>query len=145
MSDIYSASDIIGQTLYAKVNVPIYAGADDTAIKIGEVKAGNPIGVVYTYLNVNPAMHRSDVWWAFISGDGMWYYTPHVAGRFDLSAVKANGILSIDEKAKAAAEAEKLANMPWYERLITKSIAPIVIGAALIFVAPKVIEAVKKK
>lgn len=144
MSEIYSASDVLDHTLYAKTKVPLYAGADDQARQIGEVAAGNPVGVVYSWLDVNPEKNRSSLWWVFVSTGGMYYYTPHVIGRFDVSAIKAAGVLTIDEKARLEEEERILANMPWYERLFKKSIAPLAIGVALILVAPRVIQSFKK-
>ena len=145
MSDIFSAADVKGHTLIARTVVPLYSSANDSALQIGTVSIGNSVGVVYTWLDVSPSYNRSTLWWVFVTASGMYYYTPHIAGRFDVSAIKAAGVLTIDEKKRQLAEAEALANMPWYERLFTKSIAPLAIGVAVILVAPKILESLKKQ
>jgi len=103
----YSVSDILDKTLIAKIKTPVYSDASDTAQPIGYVVPGQPIGVVYSYLN--PKEGRSDFWWMFYENNGKTYYTPHKKGQFDVSALRAQGVISTEEKTEIAkAEAETI-------------------------------------
>lgn len=115
----YSAGDIINKTLIAKVKVPIYSSAQDSAIKIGEVQPGNPVGVVYSYLEPNANFGRSRLWWQFMR-NGSYYYAPNLPGYYDESALRQQGVLTELEKIEAEQEAAAMANNPWYINIIRK-------------------------
>jgi hypothetical protein len=113
----FSAEQIVGKTLTASKKVSVYSDPTDTEQPFGYVNAGQPIGVVYSWLDANAASGRSGLWWAFInSNTNSWYYTPHVAGNFSVSDLKAQGAITVqDATDKAAYDA-----MPWYEQMISK-------------------------
>lgn len=145
--DYYSADDIVGQTLIAKKDTPIYLSAYDNAVSMGVVKAGQPIGVVYSWVGPKAGTdgwNRSQLWWCFVETSGMWYYTPHVEGQFDTSNIKQSGVLTVDEKRKAEAETQKRANMSWWEIAMHDYGMPIALAAIALFAAPGIIRSFKK-
>lgn len=113
MGDIYSAADVVNKTLVAAKDLKVYDAPRTGAKEIGFIKKGQPAGVVYSYLDANPALGRSGLWWQFVYGNS-WYYIPHAEGAFSVSALRQQGVLSTEEKL----EEEK--DMPWYEALIKK-------------------------
>lgn len=139
-----SAGDIIDKTLIAAKRIPVYRQAADGAEIVGYVDAGKPVGVVYSYLNPNPALNRSGLWWAFYPNSGMYYYAPHNSADFSLSALKQQGVISTTEKVKEEQDAAKRASRTWYENLISDYwYIPVGIGALI--AAPGIITAIKSK
>lgn len=119
MGTIYSASDIIGKTLIAKTKVNIYRNPTDNSELLGYVNAGQPVGVVYSYLEPSAIQNRSGFYWAF-NQNGIYYYSKQDPGLYDVSALKQQGVLTTSEKVAAELEAAKQAALPWYENLIRK-------------------------
>lgn len=116
--DVYNAGDLINKTLIAHRDVPVYIFPGESEVPIGIVKAGNPVGIVYSYLSPSPTQDRTRLWWQFspASNYDRYYYAPHEQGYYDVSAIRQQGVLTLEEKQ----EEEELANLPWYERLIRK-------------------------
>lgn len=135
-TDYYDAWEIVDKTLVAAQEVNIFDGAPRagyTPTKIGTVKAGNPVGVVYSYLEADLAQNRQTLWWMF-HPTAEWrkpYYAPHASGLYDVDALRQQGVLSLTEQAQKEADANK----PWYERILGQVLpvaAVVVIGAAFI-------------
>lgn len=115
----------------AKVNVPVYRTPNDSAPSVAVVKKGQPVGVVYSYLGISPSYNRSVLYWAFIDGAGLWYYSKQLGGYYDVSALKQQGVLTVEQQL----EEEKDKDLPWYESLIKKYggyVLVTVLGAAVI-------------
>lgn len=133
MSDTFNAGDIIRKTLVAKRDIPVYAYPGENREPIGKVKAGSPVGVVFSYFAADPFDNRSTLWWGFepASNYGKYFYAPHKEGFYDIKVLQEQGVLSLEEKQQA----EEEANMSWYEKLI-KNYGPAVVltilGAAAI-------------
>lgn len=111
--------DVIGKTLIVKKNVPILKHAYDGSPSIGYVKAGNPAGVVYSYLEPNPSYGRSQVFWIF-EQNYTYYYIKHDPTAFDVSALKREGVLTVDEKVQQELEKQQElenASKSWIDRL----------------------------
>lgn len=133
----YDVGDIIGKTLVAAKDLPVYDFPDDPKKVIGAIKKGNPVGIVYAWLNANPEEGRNAIWWQFspATNYGSYYYAPHDSTAFDLSSLQAQGVLTIEEKKKK----EEYDNMEWYEKaihLVVNKAVPIILivglGAPLI-------------
>lgn len=92
----FSVYDIYDKTLYAKTRVPIRALPQDSAPIIEWVEPGQIVGKVHTHYA--PATDRKFIYWGFIAEDGSWYYAPHQSGLYNLSALREQGLLSIEEK-----------------------------------------------
>jgi len=134
-SDLYSAGDVLDKTLYALTVVPIYDGVPDGTYKptqIAHVNSGQPVGVVYSWIDADPSKNRNNIWWMFYgSADGKYYYAENVKGYYDASALQAQGVLTVEQQIQAKQEADK----PWYTQLSDKlipTIAGVVIGSVLI-------------
>ena len=142
--EIYNVSDIIGKTLYTKqaVNVystvPPYNGSKPMSdFLLGTIPAGKPAGVVYSYLNADPANRRASLWWMFepASNYSRTYFIEHQAGIFDVKALREQGVISTLEKIEEEKKKEEDANAPWYTKLAGQAlpwIAAIVLGGIAI-------------
>jgi hypothetical protein len=133
----YSADDILDKTLYASQRIPVYTAAPPytgSETPIGYVEAGQPVGIVYSYLNADPTRGRGNLWWMFYPASNYsdYYYTEQVGGYYDVSSLRAQGVLSLTEKQAAADNANK----PWYEQLISKY-GPWILGTIVIAAAVK--------
>lgn len=131
IGDLYDIGQIIDKTLIAYREVPVYDSPPDTSHvpkKIATVLAGNPVGVVYSYLGIDPSKNRPVVWLQFAPDVawGHWYYTPFDGSLFDLSAFQQQGVLSVVEQAAQDAEDNK----EWYEKVLDK-VLPIAVIAIL--------------
>lgn len=98
----FNAGDIIDHTLIAAMSVPVYDEANDSAQPVGYIAAGNPIGVVYSYLSPNPGAGRVELWWMFqapndnyqFGNEQGFYFVPHKAGYFDTKSLQDSGVLT---------------------------------------------------
>lgn len=129
---IYNADDLIDKTLIAAKDLAIYNGVPTktyTPKEIGIVKSGNPVGVVFSYVEADPTNNQPDLWWIIWPGQtygGQYFYLPHHVGDFSVDAIKQQGVLTPEEKAAAADEANK----PWYQQVVDK-IIPIGVGVII--------------
>jgi hypothetical protein len=133
MSDIYDVSQLVGKTLFAKLDVPIYDAVPDVygwPAQKGTIRAGAPVGVVYGWVDADPTENRPTLWWMFENG-GQFYYAPHARGYYDLTTLRDQGVLT-DEELQALEE-EK--NKEWWEKalgMILPAAVITVLGAAAI-------------
>jgi hypothetical protein len=136
IGDLYDATQIIGKTLVAATDVPVYSlppSANQNAVQIGIVKQGNPVGVVYSYLDADPSQNLTTLWWQFYPASNWsgYFYAPHQSGLYDVAALQQQGVLSLTEQAKQQEEANK----PWYEKILDQAlpvIALTILGAVAI-------------
>jgi hypothetical protein len=138
-----NAGDIIGHTLVAAKQVPLYDEARDGAQPSGYVNAGNPIGIVSSYLSPDTSKGRAELWWMFepLSGNSDigysqgFYYVPHNPDYFDTKALTDSGVLTVAQatalkNGEVPSTAEKLLDkyVPW----LIGGIVAIGIGKAII-------------
>jgi len=109
----FSAGDIIGKTLIATRKVTII---NSQGAPIGFVNAGQPVGVVDSYLPIKPG-ERSVLWWAF-NMNGFFYYVAHQQNLFDVSAIKKQGVLSLDEIYQKQIEAADAESRGWLSKML---------------------------
>jgi hypothetical protein len=92
MSNTFSAADIVGKSLIAKKRVDIYDTVHAHRKRIAYIRPGDSVGIVYSWLS------RPDgLWWMFQSGTG-YYYAKHASGIFDVSNIKTQGVLTLEQK-----------------------------------------------
>lgn len=99
----FSAADIIGKTLIAKQTIDIVRSASDNAPSVYEVKPGETIGVVQSFLL--PNQNRNQLYWMFNDANGKPYYVEHGQGKFDIKTLSQQGVLTLQEKQEQAAAA----------------------------------------
>jgi hypothetical protein len=118
----YNANDVVGKTLFAKTSVDVFNSPGLTwTEKLYTVQPGNVVGVVYSWVN-----RDGTIWWQLEPGNK---FVEHKRGRFDLNALKEQGLETTQEKEEAAKEAAK----PWYEKLF-KTASQTIITVAVISV-----------
>ncbi|WKZ60801.1 MAG: hypothetical protein QY309_04805 [Cyclobacteriaceae bacterium] len=103
----YSVNQIIGKTITASVDTKLYSGPRGTPSVVGTVKAGQPIGIVYSYLRPEQADGRS--WLMFESSytpgtAPKVYYVPNEAASG--SGLKDQGAITVAQEVKKEQEEE---------------------------------------
>lgn len=106
--DSYSADQIIGKSLIARKPVKLKRNRSAEAETVYTVPAGQPVGVVYSYLGGN----GSPLWWMFYDANKRAYYAMHEPGLFDIDALRDQGALSVEEETKKQKEKEE-GNSSW--------------------------------
>lgn len=93
----FSASDIIGKTLIAKKDTPVFSTPTETGKPLIVIKKGQTIGIVYSYLA--PNANRSKLYWMFESqANKKPYYVAHNIGNFDVKSLYDQGVKTTKEK-----------------------------------------------
>jgi hypothetical protein len=138
-----NAGDILNHTLMAAMRVPVYDVPRDDAQPSGYINAGQPVGLVYSYLSPDPSQGRSELWWMFeplagnseIGNDQGYYFTKHNPDSFNFQALADSGVLTVAQatalkNGTAPSTAEKLLDkyLPW----LIGGIVAIGIGKAVI-------------
>lgn len=94
-----SAEQIIGKTLFGKQPIPIRRSAADSAPIVYTVPKGQPVGTVFSWIDVNAA-GNTVLNWSFKDSTGRSYYAKHQQGIFDFRALKDQGVLTTLEEIK---------------------------------------------
>lgn len=112
---LYSLSDLVDKTLYGDVDVDVYTNkpAQYGLSPVGSVRAGQPIGVLYSWVTDSDGtilfmFQGNNSNYANTLGS---YFVKYDAADFDVQSLKMQGVLSIDEKLAAEAEEKRKANM----------------------------------
>lgn len=134
---LFSAGDIVGKTLIAKKKISIYRSRSD-AKPFGFVNAGQPVGIVYSYLS--PNLNYPNLWWMFKDNNKV-YYAEHKEGNFDISALTNQGVISTDEKTKIARSKQEKEQKGVVSFYIEKYMPWIIVG---IFAVPIIKDLIKK-
>lgn len=136
MPDIYDVSQVVDKTLTALKELPVYDGYPSTGYtpkQIGVVRGGYPAGIVYSWINADPAQNRGTIWWMFYPATeyGNYYFIPHNKGWFDIAALREQGVITVEEEQ----EQEETKNREWYEKVLDRVLpvaAVALLGAAAI-------------
>lgn len=135
---VFSASDIVGKTLIANEPVIIKRIPEDSAPSVFNVKVGQPVGTVYSW--ISPGSNNKSLYWMFKDENGRNYYSEHKVGRYSIKAIQSQGVLTEEEKKKK----EEEANQP-LTQTITKTLTKFALIAAGAYVLVKVIPTFSKK
>lgn len=130
----YSAADIVGRTLVAKIETPVFnrPSYDPAAQIITTARAGNVLGVVDSWVGGTAGKPLN---WQFKTPTGRFYYIQHDARKFDTNSLQEQGALTTQEKA----EQEANANMTTGERIV-KSLTKIGMFAAAGLIAARLLQ-----
>lgn len=111
MSQVKTAADMIGLTLYARTRIPKMRWPEDNSPVLGFVEAGQRIGVVRSWINQKPG---SQFWyWEFDDlsrGPLSTFYVPHDPARLNLP--------QLQEDMNARDEATRRRRLEWWERVV---------------------------
>jgi hypothetical protein len=99
----FNAADIIGKTLVAKSQVPLYRLPNDNAEIVYTVSPGQSLGVVQSYLL--PGTNRTNLYWQFKDQNNNFYYSEHKQGIYDVKELSNQGTLTLQQQQAAATEA----------------------------------------
>lgn len=135
-ADTFSVDQIRGKTLIANKPVNVYSYPADSSTPIGTISIGQPVGVVYSWLDADPSKDRAELWWVFDNGTDGFYYTKHEVGLYNISSLVQQGVmtdLQLKEDAQTPAWLKALKDTalqyaPW----IIGGIVIIAIGKKLI-------------
>lgn len=128
MANIYNAAQIVGKTLYAYRDVEITRNPSNGATSVFTVKAGAPIGIVYSFLS--PKTGRSNLWWVFQDANKREYYAEHKSGLYDFRAINAQGAKDTETIIKEAEQATQPAREFWSNKITI--IAGLILAAYLL-------------
>lgn len=141
-----NVTQLLDKTLIARRKVNIYRGAYDDALSYGYVAAGQPVGVVYSWVDPSPSVGRSGVWIMFYQdSSNTYYYTPWVSDAFDVDALRRAGVLTVDEVLKQQAEEQRRAKLSWWQLAMEDYGKPIILTGLALFALPRIIDAVQNK
>lgn len=96
----FSANDILDKTLIAKKTVAIRRSPDTTAPVVFNVKPGETVGVVYSWVQ-----RGGHLWWMYYDNQGGTYYTIHEPGLYDIQSLQAQGSVSLEDVQEQQAKA----------------------------------------
>jgi hypothetical protein len=99
----FNAADIIGKTLIAKSQVPLYRLPNDGAEVVYNVSPGQSLGIVESFLLPGP--DRTNLYWQFKDQDNKFYYSEHKQGIYDVKELANQGALTLEQQQAAAIEA----------------------------------------
>ena len=103
----YSLADLIGKTYTGKTDIGITRLPSDGAPVVYTVKAGQPVGIVFSYLS--PKEGRSNTWLMFYDANQRAYYVELRPGQTDTKALEVQGVKTEEQKAQDA--------LTWKEKL----------------------------
>jgi hypothetical protein len=99
----FNAADIIGKTLVAKSQVPLYRLPNDDAAIVYTVSPGQSLGIVQSFLL--PGANRTNLYWQFKDQNNNFYYSEHKQGIYDVKELSDQGALTLQQQQAAAIEA----------------------------------------
>jgi hypothetical protein len=99
----FNAADIIGKTLIAKSQVPLYRLPNDNAEIVYTVSPGQSLGIVESFLL--PGHDRTNLYWQFKDQNNKFYYSEHKQGIYDVKELANQGALTLEQQQAAAIEA----------------------------------------
>ncbi|HQU99520.1 MAG TPA: hypothetical protein PLO59_00110 [Bacteroidia bacterium] len=103
---VYSATEIIGKSLYGRVAIPIRRQAVDNMPIVYTAAPGKLIGKVINFIAPRPG-YNATLYWEFADANGVKYYTPHVEGYYDINNLQNQGAQTVQQQAEAEAQANK--------------------------------------
>lgn len=92
----YSVNQIVDKTLIAATDTKLYSNAKGSGTVVGTVKAGQPIGIVYSYLRPEQTDGRS--WLMFEKSYNNFFFVPNEAA--SSGSLKEQGTLTVSEEIK---------------------------------------------
>jgi hypothetical protein len=105
MATQYRWKDLIDKSIFIKGDAKLYRSASDNAIPYATIKAGNPAGVLYSW--VSAKVGRSVDWLMFYDKNNKVYYVPVIEGTVDLASLKAQGVKTSEERSKEEEDKNK--------------------------------------
>lgn len=132
----YTVNQIIGKTLIAAKDTKLYSGVKGTPSVIGTVKAGQPIGVVFSYITPDKADGRS--WLMFESSyvpgtAAKVYYAPNEVASG--SGLTEQGTLTLEQERKKEEEERQKQNDPVGYYLKKYGLPVLLIGGGIYLAA----------
>lgn len=138
----YTVNQILDKTLIAAVDTKIYSGAKGTPTVLGTIKAGQPLGKVYSYLRPDQTGDGRS-WLMFEGSANSVYYAPNEAASG--TGLKDQGALTVAEEIKKEEEEKERLHDPisYYFKKFGWKV--ILIGGGIYLAAQLGKEAVKAK
>jgi hypothetical protein len=131
----YSANQILDKTIIAKTDTKLYSNTSGKGSVVGVVKAGQPIGKVYSYLKPSNSSTDGRGWLMFDSSTYLKsYYVPDEA--VSTTGLKDQGTLTLSEEVKAEQDAKLKQDSPmeyYIKKYGTKAV--LIIGGIIVAVS----------
>lgn len=136
---IYTVNQIIGKTVVASRETKAYSNNKGAGAVVATIKAGQPIGIVYSYARPEQADGRS--WLMFESNTGKIYWVPNEA--VGATGLKEQGTKTVTEEIKEEQEAKQRAEDPLGYYLKKYGLPALLILGAIIVINGAAREGVK--
>jgi hypothetical protein len=137
MIETFKPGDLYDKTLYAKKSVNIYTTPSSVGTKLRTISPGDMVGVIWSHV-----MRDGVLWWQLYDNNKL-AYVSHAEGKFSLEDLKAQGLVSTQQK-----EADKKAGeKTWYEKLFDSlggTVTKVVIISGVAYVITTIIKSKTK-
>lgn len=133
----YSYDQLIDKTIYAQKDVKLYRLPEDNAAPIFTVKAGQPVGTLYSVLN--PKSGRSGQWLMFYDSTARAYYMPVTPNTVNESELKKQGAKTTEQITKEAEEAQQIQTKGAVRYYFEKYFPLIILAAVAVPIAKALI------
>lgn len=140
MSKTYSLASLVGKPLLAKTATKLYRNPTDTSTNYASVKAGQTLGVLYSW--VNPNANTNSLWFMFYDSQNKPYYVKYRIDLVDRDDLARQGIKDVETETKEKKEKEERESKGAVQFYIEKY-APFLIAA--VFVIPIAKQIIDKK
>jgi hypothetical protein len=101
----YRWRDLLDKSIYIKGDAKLYRNASDNAKPYATIKAGTPVGKLYSWVSAKEG--RSVDWLMFYDINNKAYYVPVNQGTLDLATLKAQGVKTVEEITKEKQDKDK--------------------------------------
>ena len=88
---------VVGKTLIAKKTINLVRLPDDSAPAIFTVAAGNPVGVVDSYI-LPRAGRNKNLYWKFLDEGNRAYYAKHEVGAYNITDLQSQGVKTLEQQ-----------------------------------------------
>ena len=140
----YTANQLVDKTVIAAKDTKLYSNSSGTGAVVGVVKAGQPIGVVYSYIKPNQGSSDGRSWLMFESSTyNKFYYVPNEAA--SSSGLKEQGTKTLDQEVKEEEEKKEKDENPVGFYLKKYGLPALLIIGGIVIVGGIAKEAVKAK
>lgn len=156
----FDIGQLVDKTIIADRKVYVYTGSNARAggTPLGYVEPGQPVGVLFSWLGIDPQQGRDRIWLMFYPASDYepYYYVPFNDGDFDWSALQQQGAITVLQQQEQQSQEQKDAETPWYEKLFnwgSSGVVKPVVNTALIlggiyvgvkYILPEIMKHTKK-
>ncbi len=130
----YSVNQIIGKTIFANKQTTLYSNPSGGGRVVGTIKAGQPIGVVFSYIKPTDKTSDGRAWLQFDNSYLNSFFIPDENA--SSAGLKDQGTMTVSEEVKAEADAKLKEDSPmeyYIKKYGTKAL--LIVGGLIVAVS----------